>query len=91
MFRDQAEPPVKKINNFFDYTWALVNTLIEAQQSAHLHSDDWARTVYIDTIGVGTTDFDITNAKKDALVASGKACAEEYFKWYDDPSPKPNK
>jgi NTE family protein len=91
VFRDQAEPPVKKINNFFDYTWALVNTLIEAQQSAHLHSDDWARTVYIDTIGVGTTDFDITNAKKDALVASGKACAEEYFKWYDDPSPKPNK
>ncbi len=64
IFRDHAEPPHKKIDDFFDYTWALIHTGLEAQQNAHLHSDDWSRTVYIDTLGVSTTDFDLPDAKK---------------------------
>jgi NTE family protein len=91
LFRDHAEPPHKKIDNFFDYTWALVNTVLEAQQSSHLHSDDWTRTIYIDTLGVGTTDFDLSDAKKKELVKSGKECTLKYFDWYDNADTKPNK
>ncbi|MEJ2653313.1 MAG: patatin-like phospholipase family protein [Gammaproteobacteria bacterium] len=91
VFRDHAEPPHRKIDNFFDYTWALIDTILEAQQSSHLHSDDWMRTVYIDTLGVGTTDFDLSDAKKQELVVSGKEGAEKYFEWYDNPEAKPNK
>ena len=90
-FRDHAEPPHRKIENFFDYTWALIDTILEAQQSSHLHSDDWARTVYIDTLGVKTTDFDLSDDGKHALVASGKEGAEKYFAWYDSSETKPNK
>lgn len=91
VFRDHAEPPHTKIDNFFDYTWALIHTVIEAQQSSHLHGDDWARTVYIDTLGISTTDFDLTDSKKKELVNSGKEGTSKYFEWYDSPVPKPNK
>ena len=53
------------------------------QDSQHLHSDDWQRTVYIDTKGISTFDFDLSDAKKNALVKSGKEGAEKYFEWWD--------
>ena len=91
MFRDQAARPHEQIVNFFDYSWALVRTILEFQQNMHLHSDDWARTVYIDTLGVGTTDFDLPDAKKRALIESGKRGTLDFFKWYDNAEKKPNK
>ncbi|MCB1951910.1 MAG: patatin-like phospholipase family protein [Zoogloeaceae bacterium] len=91
VFRDHAEPAHKKIDSFFDYSWALIHTVLEAQQSAHLHSDDWARTVYIDTIGVRTTDFDLSEKKKKDLIKSGKDGATKYLDWYDGEDVKPNK
>ncbi len=91
VFRDHAEPVSKTIDSFFDYSWALVNTILEAQQSNHLHSDDWCRTVYIDTVGVGTTDFDLSDDKKNELIDSGVAGATDYFDWYDNAEDKPNK
>jgi len=30
----------------------------------HLHSYDWKRSIYIDTLGVSTSDFDITKENK---------------------------
>lgn len=91
VFRDHAEPPDKKVDNFFEYTWALINTIKEAQQSSHLHNDDWARTIYIDTIGVNTTDFNLPDSKKKALVKSGEEGVLKYFEWYDNMDLKPNK
>jgi NTE family protein len=86
MFRDGAEPPVRDINDFFDYSKALISTLMAVQNDVHLHSDDWQRTVYIDTLGVGTTDFDLDDATKQALMEAGKAGVEAYFDWYDQTS-----
>jgi NTE family protein len=88
-FRDQAEPVAEPIDDFFDYTRNLLKTLVDAQANSHLHSDDWQRTIYIDTLGVKTTEFKITDAKKKALVESGRKGTETYFKWYDDPGSSP--
>jgi NTE family protein len=85
MFRDNAEPVHEEIATFPAYIKALVGCIMEGQANQHLHSDDWQRTIYVDTIGVGTTDFDLTDEKKKALVVSGTACTEQYFAWYDDP------
>jgi NTE family protein len=87
MFRDHAEPQRRKIDDFFDYSWALIHTLLEAQLSYHLHGDDWVRTIYIDSLGVKTTDFDLSDENKKALVASGKNCTLSYFEWYDAEHP----
>ncbi len=78
-----SKPPKKvKIDSFKDFTKAFIKTLIDAQQSySHLDSDDWKRTIYIDTLGVETTDFDISDQKKDRLIQSGYDCAKKYFIW----------
>jgi NTE family protein len=89
VFRDQAEPISHPIGDFFDYAWALIATILEGQSSQHLHSDDWQRTIYIDTLGVSTTDFSLSNAMKKRLEASGVEGTRRYFAWYDDPSESP--
>jgi NTE family protein len=91
VFRDHSEPTHKKISDIFDYTWALVSTILEAQQSSHLHSDDWQRTVYIDTLGVQTTDFSLPDTKKHELIQSGREGTMKYFDWFDSSEPKANK
>lgn len=89
VFRDGAEPQATKIDDFFDYAWALIGTILDSQASQHLHSDDWQRTVYIDTLGVGTTDFDLDGEKKLELVESGITHTTHYFDWYDNPKSAP--
>jgi len=34
MFRDQAEPPREKIDDFFSYGWALVHTISKPAEYA---------------------------------------------------------
>lgn len=88
-FRDGVMPAHREIKDFFDYARALISTIIEAQATQHLHSDDWQRTVYIDTLDVATTDFDLSDARKLALVDSGRACTAEYFEWFNDKEARP--
>lgn len=89
VFRDHAEPPVHKIDDFFSYSLGLIETIMEAQASQHLHSDDWQRTIYIDTLGVKTTQFDLDDEIKDKLEESGRGNTAKYLEWYDKPSSTP--
>jgi NTE family protein len=77
------EPQSQKIDHFYEYATALVKTMLDCQNNAHLHSDDWQRTIYIDTLGVSTTDFGLTDEKKTALEESGKLGVANYFEWFD--------
>jgi NTE family protein len=89
VFRDQAEPAHAEITDFPSYSLNLIKTIMDSQANTHLHSDDWQRTIYIDTLGVKTTDFSLSEAKKKALVESGRKGAQDYFKWYDNPKSSP--
>ena len=91
VFRDGAEPPHVKIVDFFDYIGALFKAILNVQENQHLHSDDWCRTIYIDTVGVGTTEFDLDDQKKKKLVTEGKKATQSYFDWYNkfDPANPP--
>ena len=84
VFRDGQEPQHHKIENFLDYTMHLINTVFSVQDSQHLHGDDWHRTVYINSLGVGTTDFDLSASRKKDLVASGRKSAKAYLSWWSD-------
>jgi NTE family protein len=85
VFRDHAEPRCCRIVDFFSFTEALLETILGIQDSQHLHSDDWQRTIYIDTLGVGIIDFGIGEEAKEALVASGRQGTAAYFDaWYND-------
>ena len=89
VFRDQAQPVAEEIDDFSSYSLNLIKTIMDSQANTHLHSDDWQRTIYIDTLGVKTTDFSLSDAKKKALVESGRKGTELYFKWYDNPKNTP--
>ena len=88
VFRDQAEPARAEIDDFLSYSINLIKTIMDSQSNTHLHSDDWQRTIYIDTLGVKTTEFSLSDAKKKALVNSGRKGTRAYFKWFDDPANK---
>jgi len=91
MFRDQAEAAHRKIDDFFEYIGAIICCYMDSQNSQHLHGDDWQRTIYIDTLGVGFTDFSISKKTKEALLASGRKGVREYFDWYDKAPEAANK
>jgi NTE family protein len=82
------EPSIHQINKFPEYVKELIKTMLDVQNNVHLHSDDWQRTIYIDTLGVSTTDFDIDDETKNKLVKSGRDGANQYFKWFDTSSEK---
>ncbi|WP_372771987.1 patatin-like phospholipase family protein [Mangrovibacterium sp.] len=79
----------KKIKRFTEYAKALLAALMQVQENQHLHSDDWQRTIYINTLDIKATEFDLSDQKKIALVGQGIAGAENYFKWFEDPTENP--
>lgn len=89
LFRYDEPPRSKPIKNFTDYARALIRALNQVQENQHLHGDDWQRTVYIDTLDVETTDFNLTDKKKNDLIQSGIDCAETYFRWFENPEEAP--
>lgn len=86
VFRDGQEPRHYDIEHFLDYTIQLIKTVLAVQDSQHLHEDDWHRTVYVDTLGIGSTDFDLSDSRKKELVTSGKKATEAYLSWWSDES-----
>jgi NTE family protein len=89
LFRYDEPLRGKPIKRFTDYARALMEALLQGQENQHLHSDDWQRTVYIDTLDVKTTDFHITRDRQQALVEQGIKGAQKYFEWFDDPDETP--
>lgn len=89
LFRYGETGSTNKIENFIDYAGALVSAAMNAQENYHLHSDDWQRTIYINTLDVKTTDFKLKNEKKLALINEGIKGTEEYFKWFENLEEKP--
>lgn len=89
LFRYDEPIKGKPVKDFTDYARALYSALMNVQNNVHLHGDDWHRTVYINTLDVGTTDFDLSEGKKDELIEEGILGTERYFKWFEDPDEQP--
>lgn len=89
LYRYDEPQQGKEIKSFTQYAKALIAAFMQVQENQHLHSDDWQRTLYINTLDVKTTDFDLSDEKKDALVREGIKGAENYFQWFEDPQEQP--
>ena len=73
-----------EVKKFSQYVVGLLGTMMNCQSNEHLHSDDWQRTVYIDSLGISTMDFDLTDEEKNKLVDSGRTYTKKYFdEWFD--------
>lgn len=82
VFENTPPQPVKSIK---DYMGALVGGYMEGMNKIHLHENDWHRTIYIDSLGVKTTQFDLDDKTVQDLVDSGKNGAQKYFSWFENP------
>jgi NTE family protein len=71
-------PPVP-VHDFHSYTTSLTNFLLNESTLLHLAPDDLARSVFIDTAGVHTTQFDLTPEEAGTLVANGRASTEAFL------------
>lgn len=75
-----ASAPIK-INGVKQYINALASFMAEMANKRHLHSNDWNRTIFIDSLDIKTTDFNLNKTKIEALINSGKQGVINYFNW----------
>jgi NTE family protein len=74
----------QNVEGFLAYCFALVNTMLEASNRAHLKKNDWHRTIFLENPNVNAMEFTLSREKKDKLLENGRAGAHKYFDWYDD-------
>src|SRR3989344_1272490 len=58
---------------------ALFATMMEAHDARYIEDADFMRAIPIPTLGVQTTDFNISSEKKGALYSAGYEAAEKFF------------
>lgn len=74
----------KKIKNNFEYARALLYVLTRGQQNAaFINNHDRKRTIFIDTLGIPSTDFNLNNKQINTLLKSGENAAEKFMKHTD--------
>jgi NTE family protein len=62
-----------------DLLSSMLHTMMEAHDRMYVEKAQYARTIAIPTLGVGTTEFDITRERAQALYDSGRTAAETFL------------
>jgi NTE family protein len=76
---NEAEYPANSIETTVDYAKSLVATMMEARDRLYIETADFARTICIPTLGVRTTDFELTRERKLELYEAGRSAAERFL------------
>ena len=79
-----GDPPPRKIDDIIDYVVALVEFAVTMANKERLHEKDRSRSVSIDTLGVSTLDFHLSEKEIQGLIESGRKGVEDYFKLRDN-------
>jgi NTE family protein len=58
---------------------ALFATMMQAHDARYIKDEQFIRTIPIPTLGIGTTEFDISRERSEALYQSGRQAAEKFF------------
>ena len=75
-----SQPPDHKITDLHRFIGEVYEALINVQRDMLMSSpDDVQRSVFIDNLGVKTTDFKLTNEQKLALIESGRSATAKYL------------
>jgi NTE family protein len=65
------------------YVKSLAHTMMEFHDRMYVEKADFARTIPIDTLGVGTTEFDLSRERALLLYDSGRQAAEQFLADWD--------
>ena len=76
----RLESPVGQPHaNIFDFVKALVQTMVEAHDRMYLENDSFVRTIGVPTLGVRTTEFDLSRERAQQLYQSGRDAAVKFL------------
>jgi NTE family protein len=67
------------VKGLIDYAKSIVLTMMEAHDRMYVETANYARTISIPTLGVRTTEFDLTAERAEALRQSGRAAATRFL------------
>lgn len=76
----KTDPQPHQIRGPFSMLQALVSTMLSAHDERYIEQSTFVRTVKIPTLGIGTTEFDITPAQSESLYAAGLKAGEDFFR-----------
>src|SRR5918998_4848068 len=62
-----------------DYARSLMETMMEAHDRFYIEQTDFDRTIAIEPVGVGTTEFDLSGERALELYGAGRAAAEVFL------------
>ena len=81
----QIEPPRKErgVSALIDYLKSLAQTMMAAHDRLYVEQADYARTISIPTLGVGTTEFDLKPQRAIELYESGRKAASDFLDEWD--------
>jgi len=77
------------IESLVDYLKVLVGFMNDMANKLHLHENDWHRTVFLDAMGVRTTDFSLSQNQVNSLLQSGTNNTDAYLAWFTDQANAP--
>ncbi len=72
-----------KISGPISFLKATVSTMLEAHDERFIADEQWVRTIGIPTLGVGTTDFNLSKETGRRLFQSGYAAAQRFLDRWD--------
>jgi NTE family protein len=81
--RIQGDDHGVKRNSLLDFVKSLALTMMAAHDRLYLDQATYARTIAIPTLGVGTTEFEISPERVQALHQSGYDAAKEFLARWD--------
>jgi NTE family protein len=58
---------------------SLFSTMMEAHDALYIKEENFVRTLPIPTLGVNTTEFNISKERSEALYQSGRKAGEKFF------------
>jgi NTE family protein len=74
-----AVPPTNRITSTYGLARAVLSTLTGFYDRLHVSGDVEDRTIFVDTLGLTSTDFGISTTQQRALYRSGREAAERFL------------
>ena len=79
----EPEKVPRGIGGLLKYMRAMASTMMEAHDRMYVETAEFARTIPVPTLGIGTTEFEITEARKELLYQSGREAATDFLASWD--------
>lgn len=80
---DQGKRKEDRIKGLFSFTRSLLSTMLDAHDRLYVEKAKAVRTVFINTLGVRTTQFQLPPEMKQQLFASGESAAHVFLEHWD--------